>query len=136
MKTIRKNYPQRSSAISKCHLGVGVDIEYIDRFRMLNKVRHRSFLKMIFTKKEQSYCFSRKDPAPHLAARFCAKEAIVKALGSMGIHKVAYSKIEIVKNAKGVPQVIFHIKGKKFQIQISISHARDYAIACAVILQK
>lgn len=113
---------------------IGVDIEDIARFRKLDRLRDRRFFERIFTKREMKYCFSKTDSAPHLTARFCAKEAVIKALGGMGIHRVPYSKIEIVNTSKGVPRVILHSRGEKLQIKVSLAHAHDYAMACAVIL--
>ena len=133
MKIARKDYRRRANAISKCRLGVGVDIELIDRFRMLNKVEHRSFLKMIFTKKEHAYCFSKQYPAPHLAVRFCAKEATVKALAGVGIHKISYRDIEITNDQKGVPAVKVRLKDQKVKVFVSLSHADHYAIAFAIV---
>ncbi|MDO8505592.1 MAG: holo-ACP synthase [bacterium] len=118
--------------MSKYHLGVGVDIERIDRFRMLDRVTHYSFLERIFTRKEQDYCFSKKDPAPHLAARFCAKEAVVKTLAGIGIHKVSRRDIEIINTSKGVPRIRLHTKYKDLKMQVSMSHAGDYAVAFVI----
>ena len=113
---------------------IGIDIEEVARFRKLNRLEDRRFFERIFTKREMDYCFLKKDPAPHLAGRFCAKEAIIKALASMGIHTIARNAIEIINTAKGVPKVVVLKRGKKLKIQISISHARDYALACAVVV--
>ncbi len=113
-------------------IGVGTDIEGIDRFRNLHHGRHRRFLERIFTPRELKYCFSKKDPAPHLAARFCAKEAVVKALASVGIHKVARREIEVANTSKGVPKIILRTKAKPLQIQVSLSHTLDYAIAFVI----
>ena len=115
--------------------GVGIDMEEVTRFGKLDRLKNRRFFERIFTEKEMDYCFSKKDPSPYLAARFCGKEAVVKALGSIGIHKIGYLKIEITNTTKGVPQVILHTKEKNFHIQISISHARGYAIACAIVFK-
>lgn len=119
--------------MSNYRLGVGVDIERIDRFRMLNKIKHRPFLERIFTKVEQAYCFSKADPAPHLAVRFCAKEAAVKALASLGIHKIHYRDIEITNDKKGAPAVSVRLKNKKVKAFVSLSHTADYGIAFAVV---
>lgn len=133
MKTTRKSYPQRGSSISKGFYGVGVDIERVDRFRTLNTVAERAFLERIFTREERAYCFSKKDPAPHLAARFCAKEAVTKALASLGIHHVSYDDIEIINTKNGVPKVKAPLKYNGFNLHISLTHVTDYAIAFAVV---
>jgi len=114
--------------------GIGVDIEEVVRFRTLDRARHKRFFEQIFTKREIEYCLSKKDPAPHLAARFCGKEAVVKALAGVGIHKVSRRDIEITNTSKGVPRIILHTKHKDLKIQVSISHARDYAIAFVIIV--
>lgn len=133
MKTIRQDYRQRSGAMNKGSLGVGVDIERIDRFRTLNRVAHHRFLERIFTSEERIYCFSKQDPAPHLAVRFCAKEAAVKALSSLGIHKIPYRDIEITNDQKGTPVVNVSLKNQKVKAFVSISHTADYGIAFAVV---
>ena len=61
--------------------GIGVDIVEIERFRRAVERRGRRFLEKIFTEEEMEYCFSMKDPYPHLAGRFCVKEAVLKSLG-------------------------------------------------------
>jgi len=69
--------------ISK-NIGIGTDIENIDRFEKLDIAENNSFLNKIFSKNELEYCFSRKKATPHLAVRFSGKEAIIKALANMG----------------------------------------------------
>ena len=76
--------------------GIGVDIETIERFRNTELIETKRPLKKIFTPNELVYCQDYADPAPHLAARFAAKEAIVKALASSGIIVNEFSKIEIL----------------------------------------
>lgn len=114
------------------NLGIGVDIEEMERFRKLHRVDDRRFLERVFTERELDYCFSRKDPAPYLAARFCAKEAVVKALAGVEIHKMSYRNIEIMKNAKGVPQVCLRSARKMPKVVVSLSHTTNYAIAFAL----
>lgn len=113
-------------------IGIGVDIEDIARFRKLHRIDDRRFLGRVFTGRELDYCFSRKDPAQHLTARFCAKEAVVKALAGLGIHKVPYRDIEILNTAKGVPKVRIHSKRKMATVAVSLSHTTEYALAFAI----
>ncbi|MBI5134695.1 holo-ACP synthase [Candidatus Uhrbacteria bacterium] len=115
-------------------IGIGVDIEAISRFRHLRRTHDRHFLERIFTIRELNYCFSKKDPAQHLAVRFCGKEAAVKALASIGIHAVGYCTIEICNNEKGVPFMRLPKKQKSLQISVSLSHSKEYAIAFVTIL--
>lgn len=111
---------------------VGVDIESIARFRALDRRADRAFFRRVFTPAEIAYCFSRRDPAPHLAARFCAKEAVVKALCSMGRDVVAYRTIEVLRDGRGVPSVRLRNMSRPPQLSVSVSHCRAYAIAVVV----
>lgn len=69
-------------------LGIGIDIVEIARVRRLMERWQERFLRRVFTDEELAYAHARRDPAEHLAARFAAKEATLKALGtglSMGV---------------------------------------------------
>lgn len=112
---------------------IGVDIEEVARFRKIDRARDRQFLEKIFTARELDYCFSKKDPAPHLAARFCAKEAVIKALASVKIKTVLYRNIEIVNETDGAPKARLLTKDQIYKINVSISHTTDYAIAFVII---
>jgi len=113
---------------------IGVDIEDIGRFLELDIANDRIFLGSIFTKNELDYCFSKKNPAPHLAARFVGKEAIFKALSSIGKSNIDYKWVEIHNNEKGVPMVKINNKDfNNLEIHLSLSHSRDKAIAFAAI---
>jgi len=108
---------------------IGVDIESIARFKNLHRQRSQLFLAKIFTEDELNYCFSKKPPSPHLAVRFAAKEAVVKAVGSLCKKLPALNEIEISHNAYGAP--IATLRG--YKIKISLSHCDDKAIAFAVV---
>lgn len=117
---------------------IGCDIEEIDRF-LLDREKDAAFLERIFTRDELEYCFSYQNPAPHLAARFCAKEAVVKALCSVGNKPVEYRRIEVINLPSGVPVVSIHPEDSSgevgYTIQVSLSHCRTTAMAVAVILR-
>ena len=125
------------------NFSVGVDIESVIKFRNLNKVKSKKFLSKIFTKKEVDYCFSKQHPDQHLAARFVGKEAVIKALKSVGIkgQLIQLGNIEITNNAEGVPSVTFryeeNAKDKNIidnaKIVVSLSHCEDKAMAVALI---
>jgi len=119
------------------HLGIGVDIENIDRFTGPGHTRNRAFLKKIFTRTEQRYCFSKATTAPHLAAKYAGKEAIIKALTSIGRQNTGYSNIEIINNKNGVPEVRISEAGfDDLQMYLSLSHCADKAIAFAIITKE
>ena len=117
-------------------LGIGVDIETIGRFRKLDKINDNLFLNKVFTKKEIDYCFSKKDPARHLAARYAGKEAIFKALSNIGKPNSDYKDAEIFNNKEGVPIVKMNcVEGNNLRVYISLSHSGDKAIAFAIAMR-
>lgn len=112
---------------------IGTDIEDNDRFKNKTPDNDRNFLKKIYTDNELNYCFSTKQPQNHLCARFCAKEAVIKALSEFNIKDLYYSDIEILNLKSGAPCV----KIKKYpniDIKISISHCKKYSTAVAIAL--
>jgi holo-[acyl-carrier protein] synthase len=122
-------------------IGVGTDIVEIQRIADAVNRWGDHFLNRIFTETECDYCMTRhNDPYPHLAARFAAKESIIKALTpirtlSDGTPRLV--DIEIRNEISGLPQV--HVYGtfetvlKYYNLFISISHEKHYAIAMAVL---
>lgn len=111
--------------------GVGIDIEEVARFRACHPAAKQRFYRAIFTQKEMQYCMSKKDPYPHFTARFCAKEAVTKALYKT---RVSLKHIEIINDAQGRPQVNMK-KNSNYIIEISLSHTKQYAIAIALWLR-
>lgn len=77
-------------------IGIGTDIEEVQRFENMSEPSFTAFLKRNFTKNELDYCLSKDAPAPHLAARYAGKEAVIKALFSLDITHIFYPTIEIV----------------------------------------
>ena len=114
------------------NFGIGTDIESISRFKELDK----SLLDKIFTKNEIEYCSSKQDIAPCLAARYAGKEAVVKALSSIGKINMNYKQIEILNNKKGIPTVrVNNIDFNNLQIYLSLSHCKDKAISFVVVME-
>ncbi len=114
---------------------IGCDIEDISRFR--NKIDGKSnkFLNKIFTKEEQAYCNSKSDPAIHYAGKFCAKEAVVKAIKSSDKNSsVTINQIEIRSSKSGEPVVNFKIKIIGI-CKVSISHTIGHAISMALFFK-
>lgn len=119
---------------NKLNISIGVDIENIDRFQKYIEPLNKNLINRIFTKQEQNYCFSTDNPASHLAVRFAAKEAIIKALYGMGLEKIKYSDMEIIKNDVGVPAVNFiNNDYKDYLVKISLSHSANNAVAFVII---
>lgn len=117
-------------------LGLGNDIIEIERIRQSLEEHHDKFLNKLFSPLEQTYCLKHADPAPHLAGRFAAKEAIAKAFGLGFGKEIGFLDIEIVNDSLGKPVVHFseNLKSKMqgSDVMISISHCRSFAIATAV----
>lgn len=108
---------------------IGVDLEEIDRF----KNKSLQFLSKIYTKSEEAYCLSYSKPESHLAVRFCAKEAVIKALSGFGIKNIYLKEIEIYLDENSVPQVrILKDLNKEIHFQLSLSHSRNNAIAFVI----
>lgn len=117
------------------HMGIGTDIESIDRFRTEFKGRMDESLKRIFTSGELEYCFSFQDYAPHLAARYCAKEAMVKALASVGITNLNYTEIEVRNDKEDAPEVRIRRGGfPALRSFLSLSHCEDKALAFVIVI--
>jgi holo-[acyl-carrier protein] synthase len=111
---------------------IGIDLEKIDRFKTIVRRKDRALLCRIFTPRELRYCLAKARPWQHLAARFAAKEAIIKALSCN--HKFSnYRHIEIVNRKDGAPAVKLSIKPRlKVKLSISLTHAEGYAAAVAL----
>jgi holo-[acyl-carrier protein] synthase len=115
-------------------LGIGVDIENISRFISMANGKEKKLLEKIFSKKEIKYCFSKKNAAPHLAARFAGKEAVFKAVSSSLACNLRYNEIEIINNKNGIPSVfIKNAKISDVNITISLSHTNEFAIAFTIL---
>ena len=114
--------------------GIGTDIIEIDRVRRAVQSEH--FKDKVFTENEKIYCESRgAQSAASYAARFAAKEAFFKALGT-GIF-TALTEVEILNNDAGQPQIFLHGKAKTFtgdkKIYVSLSHCKEYATASVTL---
>lgn len=115
-------------------LAIGVDIEDISRFE--NKSQR--FLDRIYTKSEQEYCLSKAIPASHFAVRFCAKEAVTKALNSMNIRQPQLNQIEVFHDENSCPKIKLpnELEYDNLEIEVSLSHDRTKAIAFVIISEK
>ncbi len=119
--------------------GLGTDLSRIARFERLI-VEKKAVIDRLFTDSEKAYVFSKKFPAPHLAARFAAKEAFLKALG-LGLRDgISWLDMNIELNDLGKPslmltgraQEIFEERGYS-SLHLSYSHEGEYAFATVVL---
>ena len=117
--------------------GIGTDIIEIERVRRAVSSEH--FKEKVFTTNEQNYCESRgTQSAASYAARFAAKEAFFKALGT-GIF-TALTEVEILNNDAGQPQIFLYGRAKDFaeklqieKISVSLSHCQEFATAFVIL---
>lgn len=116
--------------------GVGNDIIEIGRIRKAYLKHGERLLLRILTEKERQYCLRYRDPSPHLAGRFAAKEAIAKAFGLGFGASLSWLDIEILNSSLGQPQVYLAkplmVNFQNPQLLVSISHCRDFATATAL----
>ena len=119
--------------------GIGIDLVEVERVTAALEKHGDLWLQKIFTERERIYCDAQHAPAIHYAARFAAKEAAAKALGT-GIGKdAALQDLEVVNEENGSPKLILHGDAKDFakgqgiaHVLISLTHTKDHAVANAV----
>ena len=121
-------------------LGTGIDIIEVARIRSALEKFGERFLQRILHPDEIAYCFLYKAPAPHVAARFAAKEAISKAFGTGVGRHLAWQDMEIGREQSGKPFVMLHGAGQALLSQcggrlvhVSLSHTENYAAAVAIL---
>jgi holo-[acyl-carrier protein] synthase len=122
-------------------VGIGIDAVSIERMRRAADASERGlrFRARVFTEHERTTCEARRDPAECFAARFAAKEAVMKALGAEGI-SFAFRDIEVTRGKSGAPSVV--LRGRVAErarelgagrIHVSLTHAEPLALASIVI---
>lgn len=117
-------------------VGIGVDVADVPRFARAKP----ALLKRLFTDAERRYCAAKPRAAVHLAGRFAAKEAFLKALGTGYSERIGWKEIGIVHRANGavslspsgVARRVCAKKGIR-KIHLSISHTHDTAVAIVVV---
>lgn len=122
-------------------VGIGTDLARIARFRKFLEPDSR-VLERLFSSTEREYALAMHDPTPHLAARFAAKEAFFKALGTGLRDGLTWQQVQVVRDQLGCPSL--NLSGRAVELMaargatkahLSYSHDGDYAVA-TVILEK
>ena len=109
------------------NMDVGIDLVDVSRMRNILGEQREHFLTKTFSPLEQEYCYSHKDPAPHFAGTFAAKEAVRKATGMTS----PFNEIEVRHASSGKPEI--WIRGFLAPyIHVSITHTDSSAAAVAV----
>lgn len=121
--------------------GIGIDVVEVDRIASAIERLGDHFLSKLFTASERAYCEAQKKPALHYAARFAAKEAVSKALGTGIGGQAGWLDLEITRDPSGAPKLFLRGAAAEFtkqngitDIQISLTHAREYAAANAIAI--
>lgn len=121
-------------------LGTGIDIIEVDRIRGSFQKFGERFVNRILRPAEIEYCLKHRDPAPFLAARFAAKEAISKAFGTGIGARLGWQDLEVGRRESGEPFVILHDAGARLLadrggriVHLSLSHTQNMAAAMAIL---
>ncbi len=120
--------------------GIGTDIVATERFQLFLDAGNSAIIERLFTPAERSRCGKRKDTASCLAARFAAKEAFLKALGSGLRDGISWQDMEVSNNSLGKPELVLSGKAaERFQakelrtLHLSLAHDGGSAIATVIL---
>jgi len=123
-------------------IGTGVDLVEIERFRKVLERSGDRFISRVFTPGEQQFCNEHRDPAPHFAARFAAKEAMFKALGTGWAKGVTWLDVEVLRDRPDAPMMLLHGEAQRLsqalgtnKVHLSLSHSDHSAIAIVILEQ-
>ena len=121
-------------------VGTGIDVVEIERIQQAIDRYGQRFLNRVFSPDEQAYCLRKRNAAESLAARFAAKEAAAKALGTGISRGVSWLEIEVVRELSGRPTLRFHGRAAKVarrldavRTSLSLTHTGRLAVASAVL---
>jgi holo-[acyl-carrier protein] synthase len=121
-------------------VGTGIDIAEVPRIQQSIERFGQRFLERVYTTGEMRYCDSKANRAERYAARFAAKEAAMKALGTGWNHGVRWRDCEVVRLPGGRPTIQFHGKAEEFAAKLgvknatlSITHTKEQAFAQVIL---
>jgi holo-[acyl-carrier protein] synthase len=121
-------------------VGTGIDIAEVPRIAEAIQRFGERFLRRVFTKAEIQYCESKSNRIERYAARFAAKEAAMKALGTGWSRGVRWRDIEVLRQPGSRPTIKFHGKAAEFaarmgtkNVALSLSHTSEQAIAQVIL---
>lgn len=121
-------------------VGTGIDIAEVPRIAESIKRFGDRFINRVFTEGEIRYCDSKANRIERYAARFAAKEAGMKALGTGWSHGVTWKDVEVSRQPGGRPTILFHGKAAEFaqklgtkHIALSLTHTKEFAMAQVIL---
>ena len=119
----------------------GIDIVSVDRLAQAAERHGERFLNRIFTAEERTYCDSKRFKFEHYAARFAAKEAMMKAMEIRRKNRLRFREIEVKRRATGKPEIFISSTSRTrfglaegVQIELSMTHERRYAVSFVVLV--
>ena len=121
-------------------VGTGIDLAEVPRIAASIERFGERFLRRVFTEAEIRYCESKANKVERYAARFAAKEAAMKAIGTGLRGGVTWHDVEVERESGGKPTIAFHGKAAEFarklgvkHIALSLTHTREHAIAQVIL---
>lgn len=121
--------------------GIGVDLVRIPRMRAVIDRWDERFLRRVFTDQEIAYCRARRDPTPHFAARFAAKEAGLKAIGTGLRLGIRWRELEVRRDRGQAPTLVLSGRCREVSLArggrrmlLTLTHDGDYALAQAMLV--
>jgi len=121
-------------------VGTGIDIAEVPRIAESIRRFGERFLQRIFTEGERRYCDAKANRVERYAARFAAKEAGMKAVGTGWNHGVTWKDLEVSRMPGGRPTLILHGKAAEFaaklgvkRVALSLTHTKEFAMAQVIL---
>ncbi len=121
-------------------VGIGIDIVEIKRLKDTLERQKERFLRRVFTAAEQEYSNAHRDPVPHYAVRFAAKEALFKAIGTGWAKGVSWLDVEVTRSKEGPPKLTLSGEARKIadmmavqSVHVSLSHSVENAVAVVIL---
>ncbi len=119
----------------------GIDIISVERFEEAVRRHGDRFLDRLFTADERAYCESKRFKFEHYAARFAAKEAMMKAMEIRRKNRFRFREIEVRRQATGKPTIFLSRESavrfgfpEKAQVELSMAHERRFAVSTVVLI--
>ena len=120
-------------------ISLGIDLAEVSRIRDIMERHGERFKEKTFSEAERAYCERNADPAMHYAARFAAKEAVAKALGTGFAEGVGWRDIEVLRAENGQPSIALHggavTRAEELgiiQILVTLTHTKETAAASVI----
>jgi holo-[acyl-carrier protein] synthase len=121
-------------------VGLGVDVVDLERVREALSRSGERFVRRVYTEAEAAYCGRHRDPVPHFAARFAAKEALFKALGTGWSQGVRWRDVEVERVRGRAPRLVLHGEALRHSqrlgtqtVHCTLSHSAASAVAVVIL---